>query len=186
MNRARCNIRTTTVAALLLAATTATGAQDAEGQRRGNTGMRARADGMSAVENALRRAEALELTEDQQTRLEALRVEVLAERAANAARLMELASEVRVGIVERGAIREQMAALREAGATTRETLRGQLGEILTSDQQEELRRAARRAAWQNRRGTIPRVDRRRGSWRGRGFDRGRRGAWAPRRDRPGR
>ncbi len=186
MNTARCNIRTTTVTALVLMAATAIGAQDAEGQRRGNTGMRAGGSGTSAVESALRRAGALELTEDQQTRLEALRVEVLAERAANAARLMETASEIRAGIVERGAIREEMAALREAGATTRENLREQLGEILTSDQQQELRQAARRAAWQNRRGTMPRVDRRRGSWRGRGFDRGRRGAWAPRRDRRGR
>lgn len=186
MNTVRCNIRTTTVAAFVLAATIAVTAQDVEGQRRGNTGMRAGSTGLSPVENALRRADALELTEEQITRLEALRVDVLEERTANAARLMEMASEVRAGIVERGAIREEMAALREAGATTRENLRDQLGEILTSDQQEELRRAARRAVWQNRRGTIPRVDRRRGSWRGRGFDRGRRGAWAPRRDRPGR
>ena len=183
MNTARCNIRTTTAAALLLVAATAIGAQDADGQRRGNAsmrgnvGMRAGTIGLAPVEQALRRADALELTEDQVTRLEALRVDALAERAANAARLMEMASGVRAGTVERGAIREGMAALREAGATTRENLR---------DQQQELRQAARRAAWQNRRGTIPRVDRRRGSWRGRGLDRGRRGAWAPRRDRRGR
>ena len=192
MNTARSNIRTTTVAALVLAAATALGAQDAEGQRRGNmgmrgnTGMRAGGTGLAPVEQALRRADALELTEDQVTRLEALRVGALAERTANAARLMELASGVRAGTVERAAVREEMTALREAGATTRENLRDQLGDILTSDQQEELRRAARRAAWQNRRGTIPRVDRRRGAWRGRGLDRGRRGAWAPRRDRRGR
>lgn len=186
MNTAHGNIRTATVAALVLVAATAIGAQNVEGQRRGNMGMRAGSTGPAPVEHALRRADALDLTEDQVTRLEALRVGVLAERAANAARLMELASEVRAGIVERGAIREEIGALREAGATTRENLRDQLGEILTSDQQEELRRATRRAAWQNRRGTIPRVDRRRGPWRGRGFDRGRRGPQAPRRDRSGR
>lgn len=186
MNTARCNIRTITAAALVLMAATAIGAQDAEGQRRGNMGMRAGNTGLAPVENALRRADALELTEDQRTRLEALRVGALAERTASAARLMELASGIRSGTVERAAIREEMAALRDAGAAARENLRDQLGEILTSDQQQELRRAARRAAWQNRRGTMPRVDRQRGPWRGRGVDRSRRGPWGPRRDRPGR
>ncbi|MCY3676040.1 MAG: hypothetical protein F4Z31_01470 [Gemmatimonadetes bacterium] len=192
MNTARCNIRTTTVAAFMLVAAAAIGAQDAEGQRRGNAsmrgnmGMRAGTVGLAPVEQALRRADALELTEDQVTRLEALRVGALAERTASTGRLMELASGVRAGTVERGAIREEMAALLEMGATARENLRDQLSEILTDDQQAELRQAARRAAWQNRRGTMPRVDRRRGSWRGRGIDRGRRGAWAPRRDRRGR
>lgn len=186
MNTANGNIRTTTAAALLLVAAAAVAAEHAEGQRRGNMGMRARGAGASTVEYALRRAEALELTEDQVTRLEALRVGVVAERSANAARLMELSSEVRAGITERGAIRDELAALREAGATNRGNLRDQLGEILTSDQQEELRRALRRAAWQNRHGTIPRVDRQRGPWRGRGLDRNRRGPRAPRRDRPGR
>ncbi len=186
MNTAHGNIRTTAVTAFVLAAVTATAAQDADGQRRANTGMRARGDAVSPVEHALRRADALELTEDQRNRLEALRVEGLAERTANAARLMEVASEIRAGIVERSAVREELAALREAGAATRGNLRDQLGEILDDDQQEELRRALRRSVWQNRRGQMPGVDRQRGPWRRGGFDRGRGGSRAPRRDRPGR
>lgn len=159
MITARCNIRITTVAALTLAATGALAAQELEGQRRGGAGIGARSGsargaGGSAVEQVMRRADALELTQQQQDQLEALRVEVLEERTAHSATLMTLASEVRAGIREPASMREELATLREAGAETRGNLRERLGAILTEDQQEELRQLARRAAW--RRGGVDR------------------------------
>lgn len=156
MITARSNIRITTVA-LTLAATTALAAQALEGQRRGSAGVRARSAAGSAVEQVMRRADALELTQQQQDQLEALRVEVLEGRTARSATLMTLASEVRAGIREPASMREELATLREAGAATRGNLRDRLGEILTDDQQQELRQLARRAAW--RRG-VPDRDRR--------------------------
>lgn len=157
MITARSNIRITTVAAFTLAATTALAAQALEGQRRGGAGIGARgartAAG-SAVEQVMRRADAIELTEQQQGQLEALRVEVLEERTAQSARLMTLASEVRAGIREPASMREELATLREAGTAIRGNLRDRLGEILTDDQQQELRQLARRAAW--RRGAVDR------------------------------
>lgn len=154
MITARSNIRITTVAALTLAATTALAAQALEGQRRGNAGIGARTAMGSAVEEIMRRADALELTEQQQDQLEALRVEVLEERTAQSARLMTLASEVRAGIREPASMREELATLREAGTATRGNLRDRLGEILTDDQREELRQLTRRALW--RRGGVDR------------------------------
>ncbi len=154
MITARSNIRITTVAALTLAATTALAAQALEGQRRGNAGIGARTATGSAVEQVMRRADALELTEQQQDQLETLRVEVLEERTARSATLMTLASEVRAGIREPASMREELATLREAGTATRGNLRDRLGEILTDEQREELRQLTRRALW--RRGGMDR------------------------------
>ena len=185
MKTARCNIRIATVA-LTLAATTGLAAQALEGQRRGSAGIGARGAAGSAVEQAMRRAEALELTQQQQYQLEALRVEVLEERTARSATLMTLASEIRAGIREPASMREELATLRAAGAATRGSLRDRLGEILTDEQQQELRRVARRAAWRDGRGATPRIDRQRPAWRRGGLDRDRRWPRAQQRRRRGR
>lgn len=186
MITARSNTRIATVAALALAAAGALGAQALEGQRRGNAGIGARGAAGSAVEQAMRRADALELTQQQQDQLEALRVEVLEERAAHSARLMTLASEVRAGIREPASMREELATLREAGSATHGNLRDRLGEILTDGQQEELAQLTRRAAWRDRRGAAPRVGRQRPEWRRGGLDRDRRWPRTPQRRRRGR
>ena len=186
MITARSNIRITTVAALTLAATTALAAQALEGQRRGNAGIGARTAAGSAVEQVMRGADALELTEQQQDQLEALRVEVLEERTAQSTTLMTLASEVRAGIREPASMREELATLREAGAATRGNLRDRLGEILTDDQQQELRQLTRRAAWRGSRGATPRIGRQRPAWRRSGMDRDRRWPRAQQRRRRGR
>lgn len=142
-------------------------ATDLSAQRRG-TG--ARADiGTNAVELSLRLAERLELTEEQRGRLESVRVGILEQRAAHSARLMNLQSEVRAGIRERGSIREEFAAIREEAEAGRKALREQYDGILTDEQKQELRQMTRRTAW------------RQGATRGRtGMDR-----WRGARDRPG-
>lgn len=186
MITARSNIRIATVAAFTLAATTATAAQALASQQRGNAGIGTRGAAGSPVEQVMRRADALELTEQQQDQLEALRVEVLEERTAHSAKLMTLASEVRAGIREPASMREELATLREAGAATRGNLRDRLGEILTDDQQGELRQLTRRAAWRDGRGATPRIGRQRPAWRRGGVDRDRRWPRAQQRRRRGR
>lgn len=185
MITARCNTRIATVA-LTLAATTMLAAQALEGQRRGSAGIGARSAAGSAVEQAMRRADALELTQQQQDQLEALRVEVLEERTAQSAKLMTLASEVRAGIREPASMREELATLREAGTATRGSIGDRLGEILTDGQQRQLRQLTRRAAWRDGRGATPRIDRQRPAWRRGGVDRDRRWPRAQQRRRRGR
>ncbi len=133
------------------------------------------AAGAAPVERAIRLADELELTAEQRTQLEAIRVEVLDERTARAAALMALRSEIAAGIREPEAMRRALADQWRGGADARESLRDRFGEILTDDQREELQRMNRRATARQRgpadRG---RIDRQRGSRGGRAFDRGRR------------
>lgn len=120
-------------------------APDLSAQRRGSAARAA--TGAAVVEMSLRLAERLELTQEQRDRLEAVRVGILAERAERSAKMMNLASELRAGIRERSAVREELAAIGEEAAARREALREQVGGILTDEQEEELRRVTRRAVW---------------------------------------
>ena len=120
------------------------------------------ATGATAVETALRLADRLELTQEQRDQLEAIRVELLEQRAAQSTRLMTLSSEVRAGISERGAIREELAALREQGEESRTAQRARYAEIFTDEQTQQLQRLNRMSAW-----------RQQGARRGPGMDRGR-------------
>lgn len=132
------------------------------------------ATGATAVELSLRLADRLELTEEQRDQLESIRVANLEQRAGHSARMMALTSEVRAGIRDWSAIREEYAAIREETGAGRRTLREQLDGVFTDEQKEQLRQVTRRAVW--RQGAVrgrSGMDRWRGT-RGRpGMDRGR-------------
>lgn len=164
---------------------------DLSAQRRGPA-LRT-ASGTTAVEMSLRLAERLELSQEQRDQLESIRVSMLEQRTGHSARMMSLASEVRAGIREWSAIREEFATIRGEAAEQRKSLREQYDGILTDEQKQELRQVTRRAAWRQSalrgrsgmdrwRGTRghPAVDRGRGVGGRPGIDRGR--GW---RGRPG-
>ena len=144
---------------------------DLSAQRRGSART---VVGTNPVEQSLRLAERLELTQEQRDQLEAVRVGMLEQRAAHSAKLMSLQSEIRAGIRERGSIREEFVGIREAAEASRKTLTEQYGGILTDEQKTQLRQMTRRTAW--RQGAVrgrTGTDRWRGT-RGRpGMDRGR-------------
>ncbi len=154
--------------ALAMVATT-TGLQ---AQRQGPAGRGA--VGSGAVERAIRLAEELELTADQRTQLEAIRVEMLEQRTAQTTAMLALRSEVAAGIREPEAVRAVLADRVSAARGTGESVRDRLGEVLTDEQQEEFRRMNRRAMWRLR-GVRERSQiRGQPGWRGgRSFDRGR-------------
>ena len=158
--RASRQVRTTTAATFGLLAALAVSTADVTAQRPAPA-PRAAAGG-TAVETALRLADRLELTQEQRGQLEAIRVELLEQRAAQSTRLMTLTSEVRAGISERGAIREELAAMREQGEESRKALRARYDEIFTDEQKQQLQRLNRMSAW-----------RQQGARRGPGMDRGR-------------
>ncbi len=145
---------------------------DLSAQRRGSA---ARATiGTNAVEQSLRLAERLELTQEQRDQLEAVRVGMLEQRAQHSAKLMSLQSEIRAGIRERGSIREELVGIREAAEASRKTLTEQYGGILTDEQKTQLRQMTRRTAW--RQGAVrgrTETDRWRGTRGRQGMDRGR-------------
>lgn len=155
---------------LALALVVSTTGLDAQRQGAGARG----AIGGSAVERAIRLADELELTAEQRTQLEAIRVEMLEQRTVQNTAMLALRSEVAAGIREPEAVREVMAERLGAVRATGESVRDRLGEILTEEQQEELRGMNRRAMWRQRgMRDRSRVEGQRG-WRGgRGFDRGR-------------
>lgn len=154
-----------TAAALAAALPATAGPTELEAQRQGS----AAAAGSAPVERAIRLADELDLTADQQTRLEAIRVAILEERTSQVAALMALRSEIAAGMREPEALREAFSAQWREG---RESLREQLNEILTEDQREELQRMSRLGSVRQRgpahRG---RIDRQRGPRGGRSFDR---------------
>lgn len=173
MNSVLIRINRSTAAALpvLFAAAVAPTGLDAQRQ-----GSRARAAaGAAPVERAIRLADELDLTADQRTQLEAIRVEMLEQRTARTAALMELRSEIAAGMREPEAMRRALAEQWTGGADTRESLRDRFNEILTEDQRDELQRMNRRAiARQRGPANRGRIDRQRGPRGGRPFDRGRR------------
>ena len=73
-----------------------------------------RGSGAAALERIIRLRDRLELTDDQVSRLDALRSEVVARSGRHAAELDELRSQMRAGTIERSAARERMQALRES------------------------------------------------------------------------
>ena len=161
-------IRTTATATFGLLAALAVSTADLTAQRP--------ATGATAVETALRLADRLELTQEQRDELEAIRVELLEQRAAQSTRLMTLTSEIRAGISERGALRQEFAAMKEQGEASRKALRAQYDEIFTDEQKQQLQRLNRMSTWRQqgaRRG--PGMDRGRGIQGRRPMDRGRGG-----------
>jgi len=155
----------------------AVAAPDLSAQRRGSTPRVAAPGALTVVERALRHGDRLELTQAQREQLEAIRAGMVDQRAEHSARMMRLASEVRAGLSEPGAVREALAGMRKKAGASRRELRGKYEEIFTDEQKQQLRRLARQGAWLQRgvRGRGPGWDRGRGI-RGRGaMDRGRGG-----------
>ena len=107
----------------------------------------ARGSGAGAVERLLRLRDRLELTEDQVSRLDALRGEVVAQRGQNAAELEELRSQLRAGTLDRPEARERMQALREDRRSMVDRSRAAVEDILDDEQEAEMEaiQAQRRA-----------------------------------------
>ena len=185
MNTAPFGLHGTVAATFALVAATTIGTPELAAQRQG-PGARTAA-GATAAERAIRLADELELTAEQRTQLESIRLEVLEARSERAATVMALVSEVRAGIREPEGMRQELAALREARGAGGEALRDRFSEVLTEDQKEQLWQMGRRGEW--RRGGVPgrsRLDRQRGLRRQGSFDRGRSGFRSRARNRPGR
>ena len=143
---------------------------EGEAQRRRGAGG---AGGPSIIENALRLGDEIGLTEDQRGQLESLRLEVLEERQARAQNLMALRSEIRAGLREPEAMRQEMGDLREAMEERRSARRDQLESILSEDQRSQLRDMSRTRGPRGRQFRRGR-DGPRGPW-----DRRSRGRWNP-------
>ena len=165
-SKASMRVWRTTGATFGLLAAVAVFTTDLTAQRRGPAPRAA--TGATAVETALRLADRLELTQEQRDQLEVIRVELLEQRAAQSTKLMTLTSEIRAGISERTAMRQEFAAMREQGEESRRALRTRYDEIFTGEQKQQLRRLNRTSALRQQ-GTRsrPGVDRGRGI-RGRG------------------
>jgi hypothetical protein len=121
------------------------------------------------------RRERLELTEDQVSRLDALRSERVERRTLAAADMNELRSQLRAGTIERTEAMERMRTAREARAGQAEQDRAAIEALLNENQRATLEQlqSQRRAFEAGRRSAL------------RGQARGPRGggeAWGPRRD----
>ena len=130
--------------------------------------------GGGAVERAIRLADELGLTADQKTQLDAIRAELLEQRTARTTAMLTLRSEVAAGMREPEAVREVIVEHLGAARAAAESVRDRMGEILTDEQQRELRSMTRRTMWRQRPARDrSRIEGQRG-WRGgRQFDRGR-------------
>lgn len=165
----RYSLTTAALTLMLAMVVTTTGLQ---AQRQGPGGRAAAGSG--AVERAIRLADELELNTDQSAQLEALRIELLEQRTAQTTAMLALRSEVAAGIREPEAMRQVVAERLREGRAAGESLRNRVGEILTDEQQEELRGMNRRAMWRQRGiRDRSRIEARGGQRGGRAFDRGR-------------
>ncbi len=116
----------------------------------------------AGVENLLRMRERLELTDEQLTQLEELRVAALELRKTRMAEMMDLQSRRRAGDLEREEWRDVMAERREANRTQSAQQREQITAILTDEQRDRItslrpqlaaaRRGARAGRFRNRPG----------------------------------
>ena len=121
-------------------------------------------EGMRAagVENVLRMRERLELTDEQLTQLEELRVAALERRKTRMVEMMDLQSRRRAGDLEREEWRDVMAERRETNRTQGARQREQITAILTDEQRDRItslrqqragtRRGARAGRFRNGRG----------------------------------
>jgi hypothetical protein len=107
----------------------------------------ARGSGAGAVERLLRLRDRFELTEDQVSRLDALRSEVVAQRGQSTAELEELRSQLRAGTLDRSEARARMQALREDRRAMVDRSRAAVEDILDDEQKAEMEaiQAQRRA-----------------------------------------
>jgi len=149
-------IRTAVRGAVLALFVGILGVQQAEAQRpgrmggpRGGTGIGGPMNGgvnggqARGVERAMRLADELGLSDAQRGELEVLRLQQLEDQTSAAVRMLELGSEVRAGIREPEALRQEMEALREARQSGAAGVRDQLQQVLTEEQIQELQELSR-------------------------------------------
>ncbi|MEX2465592.1 MAG: Spy/CpxP family protein refolding chaperone [Gemmatimonadota bacterium] len=136
-------MKTMTGGAAILAMMLSLGAADLAAQQSRAPGPRARAEvadrlgrggGAPGVEGILRMRERLELTEDQVSRLDALRSERVEQRMLAAAEMNELRSELRAGTIERTEAMERMRTAREARVGQAEQDRAAVEALLDDNQ----------------------------------------------------
>ena len=149
------------------------------GQRGFREGM-----GRAGVENVLRMRERLELTDEQLTQLEELRVTALERRKTRMAEMMDLQSRRRSGDLEREEWRDVMAERRETNRTQGVQQREQITAILTDEQRDGITSLRSRRVGSRRGARAGRFWNDRGAARGfRGRERSRRFAGPRRVDR---
>ena len=144
------------------------------GQRGPREGM-----GRAGVENVLRMRERLELTDEQLTQLEELRVAALERRKTRVAEMMDLQSRRRAGDLEREERRDLRTERREGYLEAARQQRERISAILTDDQRERLAtfRAQRASGRRSVRGARTRGRAPARGFRGRGFSRGSVDGW---------
>lgn len=94
--------------------------------------------GGGVVERVLSMRDELELTEDQVARLDRLRMDALTRSAEMASRLMRLRSDFRAGEISAEAFREGVAQQREEARSGWQERRGEVEEVLTQEQLDQL------------------------------------------------
>jgi hypothetical protein len=111
----------------------------------------------------MRARETLALTEDQISRLDAIRREIVAERSAERAELDELRSQLSAGQIRRSELMAAQEARADAAQARAEDVRARIDAVLTEEQRaqvEQMRtreaRAARRPRIAERGGFVPR------------------------------
>ncbi len=123
---------------------------DAQSARGSRGGMRSAVRGTSVVE-ALRRAERLDLSEEQVASLEQLQEQQIQARRAREDEMREFGARVRSGDITIEEVRELREERGGDVRDGRELMSGQLGEILNEDQMQSLRQSPR-GSMQARRG----------------------------------
>lgn len=136
-------------------------APNAPASPQGRSGMWPR---MGGVETALRLKDELKLSAAQQTQLEALRKELVAERQNHVRDQIDLQSKLAAGLITREDMRKQLDGRRDALRQAMEQRQDRISKILSQEQHDQLRREVRQR--------MPRMYDRRG---GRGFGPGDRG-----------
>ncbi len=132
---------TTLAVVTLLGAVTAMPAEAQRGQR--GRGFQART---GCAESALRLKEGLELSDQQVSQLEALRVSCVERQQAHQAEAMEMRSQLAAGQITAEDYFAAMEARRETAQTARDATRTRLEGILTEDQITELTQSQARIA----------------------------------------
>jgi len=94
---------------------------------------------LDRAERALREREDLDLTEDQVSRIDALRQEELERLATSERALRDWTSRMRAGLLDEDSLRAHMRRQRDVQQDAQEQARDRLNDILTEEQREELR-----------------------------------------------
>lgn len=100
------------------------------------------------VEMALRMKEQLKLSDAQFSQLDAIRKEIVAERQQRAHDMIDIQSRLAAGLIQREDVRKQFEANRDAVQKVAQARHDRIAKILTTEQQDQLRRAERRMIMQ--------------------------------------